>query len=97
MIISDELRAPVQRDCPNHKPGVYCKHTADAPEHHAGTISWPEYLEAHAIYAKRHDQSAERIAKRGGWGYAEVTKLLGHPPTTWIRALDAQAADGGGV
>lgn len=46
-----------------------------------GTISWEEHLEAYKNY--HYDQSASQIAERGGFGYAEITKLLGHEPTTW--------------
>lgn len=28
-------------------------------------------------------QSAERLAERGGFGYWELTDLLGHEPKTW--------------
>lgn len=50
-----------------------------------GTISWGEHAEAYTEYAKRHgtSQTAERIAERGGFGYSELVKLLGHSPKTW--------------
>lgn len=67
--------------------GVYCKHTAGSPEHHAGTVSWEEHVEAWTDYAKRYrGQTAERLAQRGGFGYAEISEHLGRPPTTWERA-----------
>ena len=38
-------------------------------------------LQAHN---RRHrGQSAERIAERGGFGYWEITELLGREPNTW--------------
>ena len=51
-----------------------------------GTISWGEHAEAYTEYAKRHgtSQTAERIAERGGFGYSELVKLLGHSPKTWM-------------
>lgn len=33
----------------------------------------------------------ERIAARGGFGYEEITTLLGHPPTTWRREPTAMS------
>lgn len=56
-----------------------------------GTITWAEHEEAWRAYAKRNPaQSATRIAQRGGFGYAELERLLGHPPKTWqtVWALD---------
>ena len=47
-----------------------------------GTISMDEHKKAWVAYAKKygHDQSAERIIERGGFGYLELVKLLdGHP------------------
>lgn len=52
----------------------------------AGTISWSEHVEAHAAYEKRYGrgaQTAERIAQRGGFGYAEFVDLVGRAPATW--------------
>jgi hypothetical protein len=51
----------------------------------AGTVSWSEHLEAYEAYAVRFgkSQSADRLAERGGFGYWEITDLLGHEPTTW--------------
>lgn len=50
-----------------------------------GTIAWEEHLEAYADYARRYgrDQSAERLAERGGFGYYELVDHLGRKPTTW--------------
>lgn len=50
-----------------------------------GSVDWSEHLEAYAVYAKLHgrSQSAERIAERGGFGYVEMTELLGWEPRTW--------------
>lgn len=51
----------------------------------AGTVSWEEHERAWRAYADRYgsDQSAERIAERGGFGFREMTALLGHEPRTW--------------
>jgi hypothetical protein len=66
-----ERRAPVQANRQLGKP--------------AGTIAWSEHLEAYADYAKRYgtDQSAERLAERGGFCYGELVEHLGREPSTW--------------
>lgn len=78
-----DRRAPVQRDC--WSPPGRCKHAPNAPEHQGGTVAWEEHAEAWEGYARRYgkDQSAERLAQRGGFGYAEITGHLGHQPKTW--------------
>lgn len=50
-----------------------------------GTIAWTEHLEVYEAYAKRfgRDQSAERMAERGGFAKDEAEWLLGRPLTTW--------------
>lgn len=50
-----------------------------------GTIDWAEHLEVWELYAKRYgrDQSAERMAQRGGFSYGELLMFLGHAPKTW--------------
>ena len=66
-------RAPVQRSSRHDK---YKKP--------AGTISWGEHYEAWKAYNKKYPgQSAECIAKRGGFGYDELVRFLGREPTTW--------------
>ncbi len=51
-----------------------------------GSITWEEHDRAWAAYAKLYgqSQSAERIAERGGFGWYELVKLLGHEPETWV-------------
>jgi hypothetical protein len=51
----------------------------------SGTITWSEHLEIYEVYAKRYgrDQSAERLAERGGFGWGECVMLLGREPATW--------------
>lgn len=49
----------------------------------AGTVAWWEHEKAWEPYGARYSQSAERIAERSGFGYWEMTDLLGHEPTTW--------------
>jgi hypothetical protein len=68
-------RAPVQAE------GEYRTPERIGP----GTVSWVEYLEAYAKYSGRYgnDQSPERLAARGGFGYYEMAMLLGHEPATW--------------
>lgn len=76
--MSDERRAPVQGDRSMAK---------GQPGREPGTISWEEHVRAWEEYARRYgrDQSAERIAERGGFGYRELTDQLGHAPETWRR------------
>lgn len=64
----------------------------------AGTVLWEEHEKAWRAYSVRYgkDQSAERIAERGGFGYDEITKLLKHPPLTWEsheRSLNIEARE----
>ena len=76
-------RAPVQKEgYPGGRGHVNGK---DLPMKGAGTVSWAEYLEAYAAYSARYgsSQSAERMVERGGFGYWEITGLLGHEPKTW--------------
>jgi hypothetical protein len=81
--MSETKRAPVQRDC-WYPPGR-CEHGPGSRYHQAGTVAWAEHLRAYDDYAKRYgrDQSAERLAERGGFGYAEMVMHLGHDPSTW--------------
>jgi len=68
----DERRVRVQGDREPKKP--------------AGTVAWWEHVKAWEGYAEiygKHYQSAERIAERGGFGYAELVEFLGHEPETW--------------
>jgi len=64
-----ERRAPIQRE-------------DSVP---SGTIAWSEHIEAYVAYVKKYgnNQSAERLAERGGFGFFEITNLLGHEPKTW--------------
>jgi hypothetical protein len=79
--VSDqERRAPVQGEgYRTHEPGYKPR----------GTIAWSEHLEVFEGYAKRYgrDQSAERIAERGGFGWNECVMFLGREPTTWRSRL----------
>jgi hypothetical protein len=54
-------------------------------KHGPGTISWEEHERAWAAYARVYgrSQSAQRIAERGGFCYAELVEFLGHEPQTW--------------
>lgn len=51
----------------------------------AGTVGWEEHVLAWTEYAQRygHGRSAERMAERGGFCYAELCDYLGHEPKTW--------------
>ena len=83
---SDERRAPVQRDYP------WVPVPSTQRRHRPGTIAWSEHVEAWIAYAARYGrgQSAERIAERGGFGYAELTEFLGREPTTWTPARESR-------
>jgi len=71
-----ERRAPVQatgfkiRD-PKYRP--------------PGTVGWAEHEEAWRAYAGRYgrQQSAERIAERGGFSRGELVTFLGREPSTF--------------
>lgn len=51
----------------------------------AGTVTWMEHEQAWQWYAGKYgsDQTAERIAERGGFGYFEMADYLGRQPSTW--------------
>lgn len=71
-VLSSDRRAPVQSDWkPKRVP--------------SGTVAWFEHEMAWQEYNRiyHNDQTAEVIAQRGGFGYNEITKLLGFEPTTW--------------
>lgn len=77
-------RAPVQADRTAHLP---ISHSAREPgAMPQGTISWEEHVAAHAGYQRhcRSEQSAERIAERGGFSYGELIEYLGREPETWV-------------
>lgn len=69
-------RAPVQADAHAGRHGNFVG---------PGTISWDEHCLAWGAYAHRHggQQTAERIAERGGFSYGELMELLGAKPETW--------------
>lgn len=73
--------APVQGAMGHYKRGE--------PGYAAGTVSWVEHEAAWRTYAARYgrDQSAERIAERGGFSYGELVMFLGHKPETWKEKL----------
>lgn len=50
-----------------------------------GSITWDEHLRAWGAYDARYHsgQSAERMAERGGFDYAELVMFLGKLPETW--------------
>jgi hypothetical protein len=50
-----------------------------------GTIAWKEHLLAYNDYSRRYgtQQSAERLAERGGFGFGELIDHLGREPLTW--------------
>lgn len=56
------------------------------PKRPPGTIADHEARVAYAAYAKLYGtrQTFERLHERGGFGYQELTTLLGHEPKTWV-------------
>lgn len=80
-------RAPVQKE--GYPGGRGHMDGKDIPLKGAGSIEWSEHLEAYAAYSARFgsEQSAERLAERGGFGYWELTELLGHEPIHVDRRL----------
>lgn len=83
---------PVHPECPNCICGKRAPVQADAWRRPSesqgkgpGTIAWWEHELAWSNYARQYGtgQSAQRMAERGGFGYAELTGLLGHAPLTW--------------
>lgn len=73
------LVAPVQGDYRHRARGP---HPLRVPP---GMIDWDEHLTVFEAYARRcgRDQSAARIAERGGFGYDEIVRLTGAAPKTW--------------
>lgn len=59
-------------------------------ERPAGRVPWAVAARAYEVYAKKYgrDQSLERLAARGGFGWAELTWLLEGGPKndtyTWL-------------
>jgi hypothetical protein len=83
------VRAPVQGNGPywmpsSHPYRVACE-SRDGECHPPGTISDEEFRAIYECYVARYGrgQSAERLAERGGFGYAEIVALTGKPPKTW--------------
>lgn len=79
-----DRRVPVQGDGPYLLPATHpARRGREA--HPPGTITWAEHLEAWERYAQRfgRDQSAERVAERGGFSFLELRGLLGRDPQTW--------------
>lgn len=67
-------RAPIQGEASNCRRGPKPRGSVTVEEHE---MAWVEY---HRQYSQ---QSARTIADRGGFGYWEITDLLGHEPKTW--------------
>lgn len=77
-------RVPCQGDGPywiSRERWPTCGQDVQVP----GTISWDEHVTVWIVYAKKYgeDQSAARIAHRGGFSYWEAFKLLGRKLETW--------------
>jgi len=72
----DPKRVPVQ-GCWQGRPG--------GERIPAGTITWEEHCQAWKGYYERwhSNQTAERIAQRGGFSFDELVEYLGREPETW--------------
>ncbi len=84
----EERRAPVQESAPlyGNRPRDIQRRIARGDKGFVpGTVAWSEHVEAWNEYAYygHGDQSAERLAERGGFSYGELRDLLGHEPRTW--------------
>ncbi len=72
-----------------HSPAEFCRCTRAPVQadrwHRAGTVGWCEHSAAWTAYNAKYrgDQSAERIAERGGFSFLEIESLLGHEPLTF--------------
>ena len=67
-------RVPVQNEATNSRRG------GKPP----GSVTWDEHVEAWTEYHRQHwGQDADTIALRGGFGFWELTDLLGHALETW--------------
>jgi hypothetical protein len=75
-------RAPVQGEHLGRSTYRKPRAILDLP---GGTIAWSEHEEAWRVYADcgHGNQSAERVAERGGFSFFELVDLLGRPPRTW--------------
>ncbi len=79
--------APLQADSSYLRAGV-----VDREHRHRLQIPWGLHAEAWRAYAAfgHGDQSAARIAERGGFSAKELVGLLSEPPFYGRRHLDAQ-------
>lgn len=78
-------RAPVQSSQQRDVSCTYREQLKGIADHGPGTISWSEYLIAYSDYSAHYgtQQSAERLAERGGFSYFELVMHLRREPTTW--------------
>lgn len=76
-------KAPVQS---SHRR-IINEHYHSEPDpnpHPSGWIDWAEHCEAWDKYNLiGTSQSAEKMAERWGFSYAELVWFLGHEPKTW--------------
>jgi hypothetical protein len=74
--------------------GTYGAGCTPRPQHDPGTvpgsIAWAEHVEAWRVYAARcaADQTADRVAERGGFDWYELCSFLGREPRTWRPVLE---------
>lgn len=81
----DTRRVVVQGDGPYW---IGDSHPGKVGSHVPGTVERWEHIEAWEGYRRTFprsaaQQDADRIEERGGFGFVEMTKYLGHEPTTW--------------
>ena len=74
--------------CGKRAPVQAARSLTKGPGSGPGTIDWAEHELAWSNYARQYgrDQTAQRMADRGGFCYAELTDYLGYPPKTWAPA-----------
>jgi hypothetical protein len=76
--------------CGKRAPVQASRGIADGlPGHGPGSVDWAEHELAWSTYAAKNglEQSAQRIADRGGFGYGELVDYhLAHAPLTWVPA-----------
>lgn len=71
---ASKVRVPVQGETTNDPRGYRPR----------GSVEWWEHVEAWNEYHRHHsEQSALRIAERGGFGYWEMFSLLQREPVSW--------------
>jgi hypothetical protein len=89
----NERRAPVQSSFYDAY-GDYIPLAQRSAEYGPGTVGWAEHEKAFNAYKIDCEEegddlelgdTAEEVAKRGGFTYSELELRLGHAPKTWVK------------